>query len=111
VLFFLWIDIVKGFIFDGHFGIGIGSFFLLASNTLLTAYTFSCHSLRHLIGGGNDCFSCLAAGGPRHKVWQSSSWLNGHHMAFAWWSLFAVCAADIYVRLLALGVIHDMRLL
>ncbi len=111
VLAFLWWDILRGFIFDGRFGIGLGSFVLLASNSLLTMYTFSCHSLRHLIGGGNDCFSCLAAGGPRQRLWQTSSRLNEHHMGFAWWSLVAVCSADLYVRLCAMGVLHDPRLL
>jgi hypothetical protein len=111
ILFFLWIDIVKGFSFDGRFGIGVGSLILLVSNSLLTLYTFSCHSIRHLVGGRVDCFSCVVAGGPRHKVWQTSSWLNEHHMGWAWWSLFGVCAADLYVRLLSLGVITDWRLL
>src|SRR5215831_18246381 len=93
ILVFLWVDIVRGFIFDGHFGIGVGSFVLLASNGLLTLYTFSCHSLRHLIGGKLDCFSCAAMGGPRMRMWENVSWLNSHHMAWAWWSLFFVCGA------------------
>ena len=111
ILLFLWWDIVRGFIFDGHFGIGLGSFMLLASNTLLTMYTFSCHSIRHLVGGRVDCFSCVVAGGPRHKVWQGQSWLNEHHMGWAWWSLFFVCAADAYVRACSMGLIQDMRLM
>ena len=111
ILFFLWVDIVKGFIFDGRFGIGIGSLMLLASNTLLTMYTFSCHSIRHLVGGRVDCFSCVVAGGPRHKVWHAQSWLNEHHMGWAWWSLFFVCAADAYVRACSMGLIHDVRLM
>jgi hypothetical protein len=28
-------------------------------------------------------------------------------MAWAWWSLVAVCAADLYVRLCSMGAIHD----
>jgi len=111
ILFFLWVDIVRGFIFDGHFGIGLGSFMLLASNTLLTLYTFSCHSIRHLVGGRVDCFSCVVAGGPRHKMWHGQSWLNEHHMGWAWWSLFFVCAADAYVRACSMGLIHDVRLM
>jgi hypothetical protein len=111
ILFFLWWDIVRGFMFEGHFGIGLGSFVLLASNLLLTMYTFSCHSIRHLVGGRVDCFSCVVAGGPRHDVWRTSSWLNAHHMGWAWWSLFAVCSADLYVRLCSMGVLHDLRLL
>jgi hypothetical protein len=107
ILFFLWSDVVRAFIFDGQFAIGGGSLAILFSNALLTLYTFSCHSIRHLVGGRVDCFSCAVAGGPRHKVWQGASWLNSHHMAWAWWSLFAVCFADLYVRLCATGVIHD----
>jgi hypothetical protein len=37
--------------------------------------------------------------------------LNEHHQLFAWISLFAVTLADVYVRLLAMGVLHDVRLL
>jgi hypothetical protein len=32
-------------------------------------------------------------------------------MGFAWISLVAVCFADFYVRLLSMGVLHDVRLL
>jgi hypothetical protein len=32
-------------------------------------------------------------------------------MAWAWWSLFAVCSADLYVRLCSWGVIRDLRLM
>jgi hypothetical protein len=111
ILFFLWWDVVMAFTFDGRFGIGLGSIVILASNTLLTLYTFSCHSIRHLVGGRVDCFSCVVAGGPRHKVWLGASWLNGHHMAWAWWSLFFVCLADFYVRACSMGLFRDPRLL
>ena len=110
LLVFLWSDVVHAFTFGGHFGVALGSLAILASTTLLTLYTFSCHSIRHLVGGRVDCFSCVVAGGPRHKVWQGASWLNSHHMGWAWWSLFAVCFADFYVRCCALGVMHDVRL-
>ena len=111
ILLFLWWDIFRGFIFDHHFGIGVGSLMLLASNVLLTMYTFSCHSIRHLVGGRVDCFSCVVAGGPRHRVWETQSWLNSHHMGWAWWSLFFVCAADAYVRACSMGLIQDLRLM
>jgi hypothetical protein len=32
-------------------------------------------------------------------------------MLFAWTSFFTVCGADLYVRLVASGVISDLRLL
>jgi hypothetical protein len=110
-LIILWYDAVRAFSFDGSFGIGVGSLVLLANIVLLSFYTFSCHSLRHIVGGKLDCFSCVAFGGPRHTAWRGASFLNEHHMLFAWLSLFSVGLADLYIRLVASGSIHDLRLL
>ena len=85
--------------------------YVLPLGFLLTMYTFSCHSLRHFMGGGVDCFSCVVAGGPRLRAWKLTTVLNEHHMAWAWWSLLAVCFADFYVRMCSMGVFHDLRLL
>jgi hypothetical protein len=84
---------------------------LLVNVTLLTLYLFSCHSLRHLVGGKLDCFSCTTFGRPRHGAWQGLSVLNERHMLFAWLSLFSVGFADFYVRLVSSGAIRDPRLL
>ena len=84
---------------------------LLANIVLLSAYTLSCHSLRHILGGNVDCFSCAVAGGPRHSAWRGVSFLNEHHMLFAWLSLSSVGLADLYIRLVASGAIQDLRLL
>jgi hypothetical protein len=110
-LIFLWHDTIRGFFFDGRFGIGVGSLVLLANVVLLTLYTCSCHSLRHLAGGKVDCFSCVTFGRPRYQSWHFLSFLNEHHMLFAWTSLFAVGLADLYIRLVASGGIKDWRLL
>ncbi|MEO6726045.1 MAG: succinate dehydrogenase [Blastocatellia bacterium] len=106
----LWYDAIKAFWFDGHFGIGVGSLIMLANVILLSGYTFSCHSLRHLVGGKLDCFSCAVAGGPRYKTWRGVSILNERHMLFAWLSLFGVGLTDFYIKLVASGAIHDLRL-
>jgi hypothetical protein len=110
-LVFLWHDAIKAFMFPEGFGIAIGTLALLVNVILLTLYFFSCHSLRHLVGGKVDCFSCAKAGGLRHSGWRSVSSLNEHHMLFAWASLFSVGFADFYVRLVATGAIRDLRLL
>jgi len=110
ILAILWWDVVKALRFDGRFGLGGGSIAILMSTLMLTLYTFSCHSLRHLIGGKLDCFSCIASGGPRRQAWSWVSALNEHHMGYAWWSLFFVCFGDFYVRMCSMGVIHDPRL-
>ena len=88
-----------------------GSLAILASTTFLTLYTFSCHSLRHILGGRMDCFSCAVGGGPRFRGWSGVSVLNEHHMGLAWWSLLGVTFADFYVRSCSMGLFHDLRLL
>jgi hypothetical protein len=110
-LAFLWKDAIVGFSFPEGFGIGVGSLVLLVNIVLLTLYTFSCHSLRHLAGGKLDCFSCTTFGPPRHTVWRWLSALNERHMLFAWVSLFSVGLADLYIRMVAAGLLKDIRLL
>jgi hypothetical protein len=110
-LFFLWYDAIRAFWFNGHLGVGVGSLVLLGNICLLTLYTFSCHSLRHLVGGKVDCFSCAAFGRGRYNGWRAASKLNEHHMLFAWLSLISVGLADLYIRAVASGAIRDLRLL
>ena len=110
-LAFLWYDAFEAFFFDGHFGIGVGSLVLLINIWLLSMYTLSCHSIRHLAGGKLDCFSCATMGEARHTAWRGISFLNDRHMLLAWLSLFSVGLADFYVRLVASGTITDLRIL
>lgn len=92
------------------FGMSVGSLILLANVVLLSLYTFGCHSLRHLVGGRVDCFSCVAMGDARQKMWQGVSVLNRQHMRWAWASLFMVGFADLYVWMVATRTIIDLRL-
>ncbi len=110
-LCFLWHDVYHAFFFDGRFGIGVGTVVLFANVSLLTIYALSCHSLRHLVGGRLDCFSCASFGGPQHTAWSWLSILNGRHMLFAWISLVVVGLTDFYIRLVASGAITDLRLM
>ena len=109
-LAFLWYDVFCAFSFNGHFGIGVGTLIMLVNILLLTTYTFSCHSLRHLAGGKLDCFSCATFGKPRYGAWRWISILNERHMLFAWCSLFSVGLTDVYIRLVSSGAIQDVRL-
>jgi hypothetical protein len=110
-LCFLWYDAIRAFWFEGSLHVGVGTLVMLVNVCLLSLYTFSCHSLRHLIGGKLDCFSCALAGGARHSAWKLSSYLNDRHMLFAWASLISVGLTDFYIRLVATGAIRDLRLL
>jgi hypothetical protein len=93
------------------FGVSVGTLVLAANTMLLTLYTFSCHSLRHLVGGNVDCFSCVALGQARYKLWKTASVLNKNHMLWAWASLLMVGFADFYVWMAASGRITDVELL
>jgi hypothetical protein len=95
----------------GHrFGISVGSLVLFTTTTLLALYTFSCHSLRHLVGGKLNCFPDTAVGNIRFTLWTAISFLNRNHMLFAWLSLFMVGFADFYVWMVARGVFPDPSL-
>ncbi len=108
-IFILYYDGFSALFKDGRPGIGIGSIVLLINPTLLAAYTFGCHSWRHLVGGRLDCFSCGAVSGLRHRAWERVSFLNARHMEFAWLSLFWVAFSDLYVRLVSMSVIRDFN--
>ncbi|MBI4539094.1 MAG: succinate dehydrogenase [Gemmatimonadetes bacterium] len=111
ILAFLWYDTLRAFLFEDGFGLGVGTILLLVNVVLLTGYTFGCHSLRHLVGGSVDCYSCARFGGARHGLWRGASFFNRNHMAWAWTSLIFVCLTDLYIRLVAAGVITDFRIL
>jgi hypothetical protein len=108
-LTFLWLDVIRAFAnWDAagvaHWRIGVGGVLFLLNTTLLTGYSLSCHSLRHLVGGRIDCFSCTRARRVRHTLWERLTDLNRNHMWWAWTSLITVTLADVYVRLLAAGL-------
>jgi hypothetical protein len=107
-VFILSYDAYVAFWRDGRFGIGVGTVVLVLNAILLATYTFGCHSFRHLVGGQLNCFTCDNASRTRFGVWQRVSWLNGRHMLFAWLSLVWVGFADVYVRLVSMGYIHDL---
>lgn len=104
----LYIGAFRAFFKDGQFGVGVGSIVLLLNATLLAGYSFGCHSFRHLIGGHDDCMSCGEAT-AKYGAWRGASWFNARHMLFAWSSLFSVALSDVYVRLVSMGVIHDLN--
>ena len=93
------------------FGVGLGSILMLVNVVLLAGYTFGCHSLRHAVAGKLDCFSCGALGGVRYDLWRWINALNARHVLWAWLSLTSVGLTDLYIRLVAAGVLRDPRLL
>jgi hypothetical protein len=107
-LLLLWVDAGRAFFWDGRFGIGLGTLIMLVNVCLLSGYTLGCHSLRHLLGGRSDCFSCARG---QATAWRTLSKFNARHMQWAWASLTSVCLTDLYIRLAATGTVHDWRIL
>jgi hypothetical protein len=113
-LIFLWSDVWKALWFvdpatgAATFGIGVGTLVLAANTTLLSGYTFGCHSFRHLVGGRLDRFS---AHPTQTKLYDAACRFNCQHNRWAWASLFAVALADLYVRLCSMGLLTDWRIL
>lgn len=90
------------------FGIGAGTIVLALNVVFLSCYTFGCHSLRHLVGGVLDVMS----GKPvRKTAYTCVSCLNRWHTKWAWTSLIWVGFTDLYVRMCAMGIWHDFRLI
>ncbi|MES2125326.1 MAG: succinate dehydrogenase [Gemmatimonadota bacterium] len=111
-LVFLSVDVYQALWFtaaDGsrEFGVGVGTLVLLANLILLSGYTLGCHSFRHAVGGLLDRISERPV---RKALYDCSSCLNRGHMKWAWCSLVMVAFADLYVRLCAMGIWHDVRL-
>ena len=106
-------DVWKAMWFDDGaggttFGIGVGTVVLAVNLVLLSCYTLGCHSLRHLVGGILDRPSERPA---RMAAYRCATCLNTRHMRFAWLSLVGVAFADLYVRLCAMGIWQDWRIL
>ena len=90
-----------------EFGVGVGTLVLAANTVLLSGYTFGCHSLRHLVGGLLDAMTGRPA---RKTAYTCVSAFNRAHMGWAWASLVVVMFADVYVRLCAMGIWTDWRI-
>jgi hypothetical protein len=102
----MWfVDPVSG---RASFGIGVGTIVLAVNVVLLSGYTLGCHSLRHLVGGVRDVLSGRPVSQTAYKC---VSCLNRWHMKWAWTSLVWVGFTDLYIRMCAMGIWHDVRLL
>ncbi|HVA60485.1 MAG TPA: hypothetical protein VNG13_08100 [Mycobacteriales bacterium] len=102
-------DAVDAFHGPGGWGyLSVGTLVLVVNAICIWVYTLSCHSCRHILGGRLNHFSRHPL---RYRYWMLASRLNARHMQFAWLSLVWVAVSDLYIRLLASGLLsHDPRL-
>ena len=99
-------DAILAFHSPSGFGFGLGNVILLVNVTLLWAYTLSCHSCRHIIGGRLKHFSKHPI---RYRMWGFVSRLNARHMELAWTTLATLAVTDFYIMAVAAGWISDLR--
>jgi hypothetical protein len=92
---------------DGGVGIGLGTIIIVVNVLFLWAYTASCHSCRHIMGGRLKHFSKHPT---RYKIWTFVSKLNTRHMQLAWTTLATLVIADAYIGLVASGAFNDPRI-
>lgn len=85
---------------------GLGTLILVINALLIWAYTLSCHSCRHIVGGRLRHFSRHPV---RYWAWTQVSKLNARHMQLAWASLVWLAGTDFYIFLLARGSFSDPR--
>ncbi|MGH7685742.1 MAG: succinate dehydrogenase [Candidatus Dormibacteria bacterium] len=109
VIGFLLYDAFLAFVQPGtgHVQLGLGTGIMVVNVVLLSAYTFGCHSLRHLAGGGLDCYAASQTGRARFRLWSWVTVLNGRHAMWAWLSMVSVVLTDVYIHLLRAATFID----
>lgn len=104
---FHWFHVGQAMVYQGELGFGVGTLVTLVDAVLLTLYVFSCHSLRHIIGGRLNRFTGGFFNRMGHKLWAFQTLFNQEHWFYAWVSLFTVTLCDLYIRLVSMGIIRD----
>jgi hypothetical protein len=99
-------DAIIAFRSPEGFGFGLGNIVLLINVIMLWAYTVSCHSCRHIIGGRMKHFSKHPV---RYRLWGYVSKLNAKHMQLAWITLGTLAFTDFYIMALSAGWFSDLR--
>ena len=99
-------DAILAFHSPKGFGFGLGNVILVVNVVMLWAYTISCHSCRHIIGGRLKHFSKHPV---RYRFWLFVSKLNARHMQLAWITLGTLALTDFYVMAVSADWFHDLR--
>ena len=60
---------------------------------------------------GNEVLKRNPKAKVRYGIWHVVTRLNERHPTFAWLSLFSVGLTDFYIRLVAMGIIRDLRII
>jgi len=99
-------DAIVSFHGTKGFGFGLGNVVIVANVVLLWAYTASCHSCRHIMGGRLKHFSRHPV---RYRAWSFVSTLNTRHKELAWITLGSLTVTDLYILAVSAGWFSDLR--
>ena len=91
-----------------HFGIGVGSLVLILNPILLGCTPSDAIRSGTWSAGAR---TCCRDSPVRKKAYDCVCCLNRSHMLWAWISMFYVGFADLYIRLCAMGIWTDWRIL
>jgi hypothetical protein len=111
VVAFLWYEAFLTVFTPDGFQISVASLLWFLNIVLVSLYTFSCHSFRHLVGGNKDCYTCVRGGNARRKLYNGVTRINLKHPQWAWYSLVSLLLTDIYLRLMQAGLITDFPII
>ncbi|MHA2250904.1 MAG: succinate dehydrogenase [Candidatus Kariarchaeaceae archaeon] len=103
-----WYEFFLTWKFGSDLGFGFGTLLFGLDALFLSLYVISCHSFKHLIGGGVDCDTCKGLNKTKYKGWKMVKKLNENHHTYFWISLFMILIVDVYVRMLSRGTIDDV---
>lgn len=102
---FHWISFFHTLSVDGEFRVGLGGIILFLDSFFLTLYVLSCHSCKHVVGGGLNSASTTSTKRARFRSWKFIKGLNLKHHTYFWLSMITVLIGDVYIRLLAMDII------
>ena len=109
ILPFFYYDLYLSMTYTTGITLTLGGLLLIVNTAMVTLYTFSCHAIRHLVGGNTDCFSCKHQ--TRRRLFNGQTLLNKHHETYAWLSLTMFFLVDLFIRATVAGVIPNIVLL
>jgi len=100
-----WFSFADAIWVDDRFRLGVGGAILFFDSLFLTLYVLSCHSCKHMVGGGLNSVSGKTSTRARFRSWKFVKRLNKRHHTYFWLSMFTVLLGDLYIRLGAMGIL------
>lgn len=105
LMLFHWLSFTHAIWVDGSLRFGVGVLILFFDSLFLSLYILSCHSCKHIVGGGLNSATGKASTIRRFRSWKFIKKLNTRHGTYFWLSMITVLIGDLYIRLGAMGIL------